>query len=127
MPNAPPHPCARSGCRERIPRGQRYCSAHAVQYERQRRHATKGRMVIGAKGHLIDFYQSPLWRAIVDEVKAEEPLCRLCLAEQRTTPTYAVDHIIPRTQGGPDTRANCQGLCATHHSAKTMAEMRRSA
>jgi 5-methylcytosine-specific restriction protein A len=84
-------------------------------------------MVIGARGHLIDFYQSPLWRALRAQVMDEEPICRDCRKEHRATPTQFVDHIIPRTEGGPDVRSNLAGLCARHHSEKTQREMRRSA
>jgi 5-methylcytosine-specific restriction enzyme A len=84
-------------------------------------------MVIGTNGHLIDFYQSPLWRALRAQVLAEEPVCRECRTENRVRATQHVDHIIPRVNGGPDTRENLQGLCAEHHSRKTMAETRRSA
>lgn len=127
MPLAPPHPCAQSGCKERVPRGVSRCPAHSRQYEQQRRQATPGRLVAGVKGHLIDFYQTPLWRALRAQVLDEEPLCRACLAEKRSRPTAHVDHIIPRTAGGPDARANLAGLCARHHSEKTQREMRRSA
>jgi 5-methylcytosine-specific restriction protein A len=41
-------------------------------------------------------------------------------------PTEEVDHILPKSQGGTDDRANLQGLCRTHHSAKTMRESVRT-
>ncbi len=37
-------------------------------------------------------------------------------------PTVEVDHIIPKALGGTDERSNLQGLCRSHHSAKTMRE-----
>lgn len=30
-----------------------------------------------------------------------------------------VDHVIPRSRGGPDTMANLESLCETHHRAKS--------
>ena len=127
MPFAPPHPCSFAGCRERVPRGVKRCPTHAQQYEQQRRAQTPGRLVMGRRGHLIDYYQTPEWVALRDQVRAEEPICRECWKQGRAEPTYAVDHIIPRTDGGSDERSNLQGLCAAHHSEKTQREMRRSA
>lgn len=48
-------------------------------------------------------------------IRAEEPLCRVCLAEGRTRPTTEVDHIVPLSQGGTDDRGNKQGLCDPCH------------
>lgn len=53
---------------------------------------------------------------------AEEPLCRLCLAEGRTTATEVVDHIKPLSEGGSDARSNKQGLCIACHDAKSKGE-----
>ena len=55
-------------------------------------------------------------------VLEEEPLCRRCLAEGRTSASVVVDHIRPLSQGGSDDRANKQGLCGPCHDAKTKAE-----
>jgi 5-methylcytosine-specific restriction protein A len=51
-------------------------------------------------------------------VLAEEPLCRQCLKEGRTTEARHVDHIVPRPEGD-DSRGNLQSLCAYHHGVKT--------
>jgi 5-methylcytosine-specific restriction protein A len=53
----------------------------------------------------------------------EEPLCRTCLAEGRTTASQEVDHIrddLPDDLW--DARENKQGLCKPHHRAKTALE-----
>lgn len=55
-------------------------------------------------------------------VIAEEPLCRLCLKDGRTTPTAIVDHIKPLAWGGSDDRSNKQGLCVPCHDTKSEAE-----
>lgn len=52
----------------------------------------------------------------------EEPLCRACLAEGRTTPSRKVDHIKPLAEGGSDARANKQGLCDPCHDTKSAGE-----
>ncbi len=56
------------------------------------------------------------------QVIAEEPLCRACLKHGIESPTEEVDHIVPLSRGGSDTRANKQGLCVPCHAAKTRAE-----
>lgn len=53
----------------------------------------------------------------------EEPLCRRCLAEGRTSATEEVDHIIPKAEGGTDERENLQGLCEECHRRKTQEEI----
>lgn len=56
------------------------------------------------------------------QVLAEEPLCRVCLAAGKTSPSEMVDHIKPLSEGGSDERANKQGLCHPCHDAKSAAE-----
>ncbi|RSV15185.1 HNH endonuclease [Sphingomonas sp. ABOLF] len=58
------------------------------------------------------------------QVRDEEPLCRLCLAEGRTRATEQVDHIVPLSRGGSNERSNFQGLCKPHHDAKSASERR---
>lgn len=61
------------------------------------------------------------------QVMAEEPLCRTCLKNNRTTPSAEVDHIVPLAEGGSDTRSNKQGLCKPCHEAKSAAERAEAA
>jgi 5-methylcytosine-specific restriction protein A len=56
------------------------------------------------------------------QVLSEEPLCRACLAENRTSASVVVDHIKPLSQGGGNERSNLQGLCTPHHDEKTAQE-----
>lgn len=56
------------------------------------------------------------------QVRAEEPLCRLCLKQGRTSATTIVDHIKPLAWGGSDERSNKQGLCKPCHDEKSKAE-----
>lgn len=65
------------------------------------------------------FYARKAWIDLRNLVRAEEPLCRLCLADGRVTATAAIDHIIPRKER-PDLaldRANLRGLCGPHHNS----------
>lgn len=60
--------------------------------------------------------------ALRERIRAEEPLCRHCLAEGRVRPTQEIDHIRPLTRGGTNDRSNLQGLCVPCHEAKSKAE-----
>ncbi len=67
-------------------------------------------------------------RAGVEErrrILVEEPLCRICLAEGRTTASQEVDHIdedLPDPLW--DARANKQGVCKRHNREKMIAKRR---
>ena len=51
-----------------------------------------------------------------------EPLCRVCLAAERTSPATIRDHIVPLAEGGLDVEENVQPLCKACSDAKTHAE-----
>lgn len=59
-------------------------------------------------------------------VLAEEPLCRICLAEDRVTASTVADHIVPKAEGGTDERENYQGACKPCHDIKTAEEAARA-
>lgn len=64
------------------------------------------------------------WQKVRAAVLAEEPLCRVCLAQGRVTETTEVHHELPICDR-PDlrlVRSNLQGLCKPHHSATTSRE-----
>jgi 5-methylcytosine-specific restriction endonuclease McrA len=117
MPDAPLRICASNGCPNRVRRG--YCERCRQARGLERR--TQQPKVAGLYGRQIDFYQSREWKALREEVRRDEPLCRHHAHCKGIT--EQIDHIIPREQGGPDTRDNLAGLCASCHSAKTRAEM----
>ena len=51
------------------------------------------------------------WRRLVAQVVREEPRCWLAYPGICTGHSETADHVIPRAQGGPDTRANTRGAC----------------
>jgi 5-methylcytosine-specific restriction protein A len=59
-------------------------------------------------------------------VLAEEPLCRVCLAEGRVSATTIADHRIPKAEGGTDDHENYQGLCGDCDVIKTAQESARA-
>jgi hypothetical protein len=86
--------------------GGGYCPAHAhlaQQGERQQTPAQRR------------FYNSGFWKRLRAVVRAQEPLCRLCLDAGRATPTQLVDHIDGDWRNND--RSNLRGLCLECHTA----------
>jgi len=54
---------------------------------------------------------------------AEDPHCKACRELTDYPWGFELDHIIPLSQGGPDTEENSQVLCIECHKDKTKAEM----
>ena len=69
-------------------------------------------------------YNTPEWKAYVKRFRRENPLCVECLKEGKTSPTWAVDHIVPH--GGNErlfwSTKNHQALCREHHNKKSHGE-----
>lgn len=64
------------------------------------------------------------WQQARKGYLAKHPLCVECEASGRVTPATDLDHVIPH-KGDMALfwdRSNWQGLCRTHHSAKTARE-----
>jgi 5-methylcytosine-specific restriction protein A len=62
------------------------------------------------------------WQQARSRFLADKPLCVDCRAEGRYGVATEVDHIIPHRGNQKlfwDSERNWQGLCKTHHSAKT--------
>ena len=49
-------------------------------------------------------------------------MCRICLANGRTTAATVPDHIVPLAKGGTDDDSNVRCLCALCHDAVTRQE-----
>ena len=45
-----------------------------------------------------------------------------CLSRDRVTAAVAVDHVVPKAQGGTDDLENLQSICQECHDIKTQAE-----
>jgi 5-methylcytosine-specific restriction protein A len=119
MPTAPLRMCVgKPNCPNRVVHGK--CHECARVSERAR--INRRREPVGVNGKMIDYYQSREWKSLRAQVKARDPLCRLCVMRGWYVPTQEVDHIIPREMGGADSLENCRGLCKSCHSRKTMTE-----
>lgn len=68
---------------------------------------------------------SAAWRKLREQVLAEEPLCRWCLARGQCVPSTEVDHIKDSREDYSDDnrRENLTGVCTPCHSLKTAASM----
>jgi 5-methylcytosine-specific restriction protein A len=53
------------------------------------------------------------------------PLCVICLALGRTSPSTIRDHLVPLAEGGRDDETNEQALCQDCSDAKTREESKR--
>lgn len=63
---------------------------------------------------------SKRWREIRAQVLAEQPLCPRCMEQGRVEPAVDVDHRDNNSHNNE--RSNLEGLCVSHHSAKSFAE-----
>lgn len=53
-------------------------------------------------------------------LRRDKSLCQPCLRNNRTTLANAVDHIVPKAQGGSDDVDNLQAICGDCHHDKTL-------
>ncbi len=112
MPYRPKTPCNYPNCKELS--NNRYCPDHQRKYQRD---YDKERGSSHARGYNRN------WRKVRVMVLNEEPLCRECLKEGKTTPANEVDHIDGDARNL--SRENLQPLCKPCHSRKTVREQGR--
>lgn len=110
MPSRPKRPCNQPGCAALV-ENARFCDTHR-------------RALAAARGTTKERGYAGNWPKLRAMVLREEPLCRNCLEEGKTTSASEVDHIIPKARGGSEYRINLQALCKPCHSAKTLRENR---
>lgn len=93
--------------------------------------ATGQRKAWADKGSRHDRGYDAAWVKTTKRIlKRDNYMCQECLRQGRMTPLkvrprdHAVDHIIPKAQGGGDEDGNLQSLCAPCHQVKTAHEKR---
>jgi 5-methylcytosine-specific restriction protein A len=59
-------------------------------------------------------------------MKRDQYLCRPCEQRGYVTAACAVDHIVPKSEGGTDDESNLQAICRDCHAAKTANESAKS-
>ena len=110
MPHKPLSPCGCTSCPGLADPGKCYCKQHAAKAAKaeQDRRGTSSQRGYGR-----------CWQRLRLLVLARDPVCRHPGCTELSTDA---DHIVPRSQGGTDSLGNLQGLCHSHHSAKTAKE-----
>ena len=105
------HPCAQPGCGELLPAGTARCTRHA------RTQAVAKR----TDPEQVRFYGSKQWKALRAQVRAEEPVCRIC----GERPSRSVDHIDGNWSN--NARTNLRALCGVCEPRRTGAQHRAKA
>ncbi|MCB1688654.1 MAG: HNH endonuclease [Halioglobus sp.] len=114
MASRAPRPCKAPACASLSRDGTGYCPAHKSQSSGWN---APNRGTPAERGY------GKQWRKIRDRVMLRDKrLCQPCLEHSRATPATAVDHIIPKAQGGTDEPDNLQAICTPCHRAKTARE-----
>lgn len=70
------------------------------------------------------FYRLSRWTKLSKTIRADEPLCRICLSKGISNPSQVVDHIIPH-KGNEDlfwSSENLQAICKRCHDRKSARE-----
>lgn len=113
MPWASPRPCPVPGCGVLTTKGR--CPTHKAELDarikdKQRAHDQE-RDSPSKRGY------GRHWQKVRLAVLNDEPLCRFCLEQKRTTAATEVDHI----DGNPsnNARENLRPLCHSCHSRRT--------
>lgn len=72
-------------------------------------------------------YGTQAWRKKARAQLQDEPLCRMCLAEDRIAAATVADHVEPH-RGDPERFWNTplQSLCGRHHNSVKQAEERKA-
>ena len=119
MPQKNFKPCKFPGC-PGLTR-EKYCAAHADLEEADKRAAAKFYDTAVRDREMRRFYQSPAWQRLRIMQLQRQPLCEMCLAENRFEKAEVVDHIteIRTENGAPLDIYNLQSLCKAHHNQKT--------
>ena len=108
LPRMPDHPCSHPGCPKLVPRGKKYCEAHAALHSEEVRSAA-------VRGY------GSRWRKARKRYLEAHPLCVECLKDGRYVKATDVDHIKAH-RGDPVLfwdESNWQPLCKRCHDRKT--------
>jgi len=106
MPYKPKKPCAAPGC-PNLTDG-RYCEQHRKLADRDydRYYRTKEN---------YDRYHNSRWKEIRTAKLHRQPLCEMCMKENRYVTATLVHHILPLSEGGTNAPDNLMSLCDSCH------------
>ena len=115
MPSKPHMPCRKAGCRALV-QGGGYCPDHKQESGWQH---TTGQASRHKRGY--GSWWDKLRKVIL---RRDSGLCQPCKAHGRYVVATAVDHIVPKSQGGTNEQSNLQAICTPCHAHKTATERR---
>ena len=113
MPTAAPRPCGHPGCGALVRDGSGRCAKHP----KAGSFADKKRGNRHERGYGNDWTKL---RNVI--IRRDAYLCQVCLIVDRLTPAHAVDHIVPKANGGSNDPSNLQSICKPCHTTKTAVE-----
>lgn len=122
--------CAYPGCHKPVPRGERYCDAHAkAGAKRDAENEAKAKAARDARrrqvrGTTAQRGYGGRWQTLRKRFILQHPYCQECLKQGRLTEATDVDHIVPHRGCAKllFDEANLQSLCHECHSRKTAKE-----
>ncbi len=66
------------------------------------------------------------WKKIRERImERDKGLCQPHLRKDQIMPAVAVDHIVPKAEGGTDDDDNLEAICKSCHKLKTQEESKR--
>jgi len=110
MPTSPKRPCRRPGCPRLTDSG--WCQEHRRERPPDQKPWGTTTTSANARGY------GSSWRKLRAAVLRRDTLCTSCWRE----PATEVDHLVPKSKGGPDTMDNLRGTCGACHGRKTARE-----
>lgn len=117
MPGAIPRQCRVPGCPRTTTEANGFCTEHqsrATGWTNPRRGSSSER------GY------GWRWRKLRAQIlERDKGLCQPCMRDGRVMPAVAVDHIVPKAEGGTDEPENLEAICKRCHQLKTADEARR--
>jgi 5-methylcytosine-specific restriction protein A len=116
MPQSAPKPC--KVCGTLVHDGTSRCAAHKVRDGTfsDRRRGSRHERGYGAE-----------WTKKRDQIMERDGgLCQTCARAGRVTLAYAVDHKVPKFEGGTDDDENLEAICKPDHVIKTAKENQRA-
>lgn len=114
MSQQSPKPCAHSGCPALVYDGSGWCEKHKP---------IEGKFADRRRGSRHARGYGTAWdRLRLRVLERDCNRCQVCLAAGRISLARAVDHIVPKAQGGTDAPENLQSICDPCHRLKTQSE-----
>lgn len=118
MPAAIPRQCRQHTCAATTTARNGYCEAHQ---------ALASGWMDERRGSSTERGYGGRWRKLRDRImRRDKALCQPCMGKGRVMPAVAVDHIVPKAEGGTDADENLQAICEPCHKLKTENESKRA-